>query len=310
MNSEVRAPVLAEGIAEYLAAVRVAPPGTPLETARLLADLHADRIAYPRPEGMAVTTSFAAGETPVRLYRPAGEGVLPGIVYFHGGGFTTGSIESYEPLAMALAEAADAVVVSVHYDRLPETTPRALLKQCYKALCWAAAMAGPLGIDADRLAVAGDSAGGFIAAQLAILVRDCSGPPLAAQLLCYGLFDIDETRPGYRSANDLVLSRPILDMMLATYRECDAIDPAPVPPLHCPDLSGLPPALLIGAEHDPLLDEARDYAERLRLAGVPAELLIAPQMPHGFLRAVRFSAPARREMRRLGDAFRALIDKD
>lgn len=300
-------PALAEGIADYVAAVRRSPAES-LEESRLVADRDADRIALPRPEGMTVTDSFVAGargETPVRIYRPADEGAQPAIVYYHGGGFTMGSIASYAPVAAALAEATRAAVVSVHYARLPEATPRAMLEECYQALCWTARVAGVLGIDSGRLAVAGDSAGAFLATLVAVMARDRRGPRLACQLLAYGVYDLDAARPAYRRARDPLLTLPIVEAMIRTYRDCDARDPSPLPaPLRCDDLSGLPPALLVGAEHDPLLDEGREYAERLRAAGVAAALHVAPSMPHGFLRAVRFSAPARDEMQRLGAAFR------
>ncbi|MES2497519.1 MAG: alpha/beta hydrolase [Pseudomonadota bacterium] len=304
---------LADGIADYIEAVRLAPVGQrpPLETARLLADRHADRIAIPLPAGMKTTTSFVVGdsrETPVRIYRPAGDGDQPALVYFHGGGFTIGSIESYEPLAMALAEASGATVISVHYRRLPEATPRAMIEDGFEALCWAVEMAENLRIDPGRIGVAGDSAGAFIAAQLAIMARDRGGPGLACQVLCYGMFDIDETRAAYRTAADPILSLPIIEAMVRTWRDCDARDPIDrPPPLRCDDLSRLPPAILLAAEHDPLRAEGEDYAVRLRAAGVSVETRTAPAMPHGFLRAVRFSGPARDEMRRLGQSIRTIL---
>jgi acetyl esterase len=299
---------LAEGIADYLAAVR-GVPGASLETARLLADRNAQRIAYPRPEGMTVADSFvvrAGRETPVRIYRPAGEGARRAIVYFHGGGFTTGSIESYDCFATALAEASGATVVSVHYMRLPEATPRALLEECYDALCWTAAMAEPLGISGP-LSVAGDSAGAFIATLLAMVARDSGGPALACQLLAYGVYDLDETRAAYRDSRDPVLTLPLLNAVIGAYRVADARDPSSWPaPLRCADLSGLPPALMLVGAHDPVSGEGAEYADRLRAAGIAVQSRTAPLMPHGFLRAVRFSAPARAEMRWLGDAFETL----
>lgn len=301
---------LAEGLADYIAVVRGAR-GASIEESRLLADLQADRIAYPKPAGMTIAGSHlarAGGEAPVRIYRPAGEGALPGIVYFHGGGFTTGSIESYEPVAMALAEASGAVVVSVHYDRLPEASPRTLIEQCYDALRRIVRMAGPLEIDAGRLAVAGDSAGACIAAMLAILARDRHGPRIACQLLCYGAYDLSGMRDAYRTTRDPILTTPVIEAMIRTWQECSVRDPAPLPmPLHCDALEGLPPALFLGAALDGLLEEGSEFARRLRDAGVPVIERVAPAMPHGFLRAVRFSAPARDEMRWLGDSFRNLI---
>lgn len=306
-------PELAEGLAEYLAAVRRGPgPPPPLEAARLLADRAAHRIAYPRAVGMAVTDSHVVGggiETPVRIYRHAGEGPRPAIVYLHGGGFTIGSVETYDCFATALAEATDATVISVHYARLPESTPHATLEQCHAVLGWTARMAGALGIDPERIAVAGDSAGAFLAAHLAVLARD-RGPGLIGQLLCYGAYDLDPARPVYATARDPALPRPVIEAMIATYRACDARGGDSLPaPLALPDLAGLPPAVLLGAEHDALLAEGRDYAARLRAAGVAVTERVAPGMCHGFLRAVRFSAPARDEMRRLGAAFRTLLQR-
>lgn len=305
-------PTLADGIADYIEAVRLAPAGQrpPLEAARLLADRHADRIAIPRPEGMKVASSFVVGddrETPVRIYRPAGDGPQPALVYFHGGGFTIGSIESYEPLAMALAEASGATVISVHYPRLPEATPRAMIEASFESLVWTHAMAEGLRIDPRRIGVAGDSAGAFIAAQLAILARDRGGPEVACQALLYGVFDIAE-RPAHRAAVDPVLTLPVIDAMLDTWRACDARDPIGlVPPLRNQDLSNLPPATMIVAEHDPMLEEGCDYAGALRKAGTIADVRTVPAMPHGFLRALRFSAPARDEMARLGRSIRTLL---
>lgn len=305
---------LAEGLTDYLAAVRRAPGAPPpLETARILADRDAHRIAYPRPAGMTVSDSYAVGcgaETAVRIYRPAGAGKQAAILYLHGGGFTIGSVESYDCLATALAEAADATVLSVHYARLPESTPRATLEQIYEVLRWAVRMADPLGIDPARIAVAGDSAGAFLATHLAVLARDRAGPAIAAQLLCYGVYDLDPAREAYAVARDPVLTRPIIEAMIGTYRECDARSGQPVPaPIALADLSNLPPAVLLGAEHDAVLAEAQDYAARLRVAGVAVTERVAPGMCHGFLRAVRFSEPARHEMRWLGAAFRTLLQR-
>lgn len=302
-------PALAEGLQEYLAAVR-RPPGAPLplEAARLLADRDAHRIAYPRPAGLTVSNTYivAGGtETPVRLYRPAGIGAIPAIVYFHGGGFSGGSIESYDCLATALAEASGALVVSVQYPRLPEATPRAALEICYAAMLWTMRMAGALKIDPTCISVAGDSAGAFLATHCAILARDRGDPPLRCQLLCYGVYDLNVEREAYAAARDPVLTRAVLTAMITIYQESDARGDVPLPaPLHVENLAGLPPAILLGAEHDSVLAEAQDYAARLTAAGVVAAARTAPGMCHGFLRAVRFSAPARDEMRWLGAQFR------
>jgi len=279
-----------------------------LETMRLIADRDAHRLACPRPAGMTVTDSYVVGETvetPVRIYRPAGEGAQPAILYLHGGGFTIGSIESYDCLAAALAQASGATVVSVHYARLPESTPRATIAQCHGVLCWTARMAESLGIDPARIAVAGDSAGAFLATHLAMQVRDRGGPALTCQLLCYGVYDLDPQREAYAAASDPALPRAVIDAMITTYRQCTERDAAPVPaPLRADDLSGLPPAVLLGAGHDPMATEGDEYASALRAAGVAVEERLATGMCHGFLRAMRFSSAARAEMLWLGTAFR------
>lgn len=288
-------PELAEGIAAYLAAVR-RPGPVLLETARLLADRDAHRIALARPAGMIVADSQVVGEgreTPVRLYRPAGEGTQPAIVYFHGGGFTTGSIESYDSLAAALAEASGATVVSVHYARLPEATPRAMLAECASVLGWVARMAEVLRIDPDRLAVAGDSAGAFLATHLA---AQRTGPTLVCQLLCYGAYALDASL----ATDDPGLPRPVIEAMVTTWRACSARDAEPL----ALDLSGMPPAILLTGEHDAFRTEGQAYAARLRDAGVQVTERVALGMCHGFLRALAFSKPARAEMAWLGETYR------
>lgn len=301
--------VLADGIADYLDAVRLAPEAAAsLAAARLIADRDAHRIAGPRPAGMTVRDSYVpdvAIETPVRIYRPVGDGALPAILYLHGGGFTIGSIETYDCLAAALAEACGAVVVSVHYARLPESTPRATIAQCHGVLRWMARMAGPLEIDPNRLAVAGDSAGACLATHIAMRARDGDGPALTCQLLCYGVYDLDPQREAYAISRDPGLRRPVIESMIATWHECARRDCAATPaPLHAL-LAGLPPAILLSAEHDPMRAEDEDYAAALRAAGVTVEARTAPGMCHGFLRAQHFSAPARAEMQWVGAAFRA-----
>lgn len=300
---------LADGLPDYLAAVRRPPEAAAsMEAARLIADRDAHRIACPHPAGMVVTDTYVVGsaiETPVRIYRPGRAAPGPAILYLHGGGFTTGSIESYDCLASALAQATGACVVSVHYARLPESTPRTMIAQGHEVLEWMARMAGPLGIDPALLAVAGDSAGAFLATHLAMRVRDGGGPSLVCQLLCYGVYDLDPDRKAYASTLDPVLPKSVIEAMIATYHQCEERDGEPtLAPLGVDDLSRLPPAVLLGAEHDPMVAEGREYATALRAAGVAVEERIARAMCHGFLRALRFSAPAREEMQWLGAAFR------
>lgn len=306
---------LADGVANYLDTVRRAPGIPPsLETTRLLADRDAHRIAYPRPPALRIVDTYIVGsgvETPVRIYRPAADTVgAHAILYLHGGGFTIGSIASYDGLATALAEATGATILSVHYARLPESAPSCVLEQCYGVLGWIHRQGALLGIDPARIAVAGDSAGAFFATHLALLARD-RGRPLACQLLCYGLFDLDPARPDYRASIDPGLPMAAIQAMLATYHACnDRSGTDALAPLDRRDLGGSPPAILLGAALDPLLSGGRDYAARLRDAGVVVAERKAANMCHGFLRAVGCSAPARNEMRWLGQAYREHMTKD
>jgi acetyl esterase len=186
-----------------------------------------------------------------------------------------------------------------------------MLEECYDVLCWMAEIASILDVDTRRIAVAGDSAGAFIAALLAIMARDRNGPALACQILFYGLYDLDETRESYQKSGDPILTLPIIKSMIATYRDCASRDSdPPSAPLHSESLAGLPPALLVGAEYDALLNEGQEYARRLHEAGVEAQMRIAERMPHGFLRAVRFSEPARAEMWQLGQAIRTYFQPE
>lgn len=305
------APMLAKGIAGYLAAVRRPPEAAvSLEAARLIADRDAHRIAGPRPAGMRVTDSYVpdvAIETAVRIYRPAGEGALPAILYLHGGGFTIGSIETYDCLAAALAEACGVVVVSVQYARLPESTPRATIAQCHGVLRWMARMAGPLEIDPALIAVAGDSAGACLATHVAMRARDDDGPALVGQLLFYGVYSLDPQREAYAMVRDPGLPRAVIESMIATWHDCAARDATVMSAPLDADLAGLPPAILLSAQHDPMREEGEDYATALLAAGVAVESRTAPGMCHGFLRAQHFSESARAEMWWLGAAFRTLL---
>lgn len=304
-------PEFAQGIADYIAATRAGGAGQArsLEESRLIADRNAAAIAIPRPPGMTVSNSFvvsAGRETPVRIYRPNAK-TRAALVYFHGGGFTTGSIETYDPLATALAEACDAVVISVGYRRLPEATPRAIYAEAAAAMAWAVENAETLSVSPARIGVAGDSAGALIAAQLAIAAGQWSVPKPCCQLLAYAMVDIDDTLDRYRDSADPILTMPVMEAIIRTFRACDGKDPGPEMPLRLTDPGNQPPAVMIAAEHDPLLAEDLAYEALLRECGVETKLRIAPAMPHGFLRAVRFSNAARDEMKWLGDSARRYL---
>lgn len=228
------------------------------------------------------------GEIPVRVYVPreaaAGE-LLPVLVYYHGGGFVIGSLDSYDSLCRAIANRADCIVVSVDYRLAPEHKFPAAVDDCCAALDWVEAMAEELGGDPDRIAIGGDSAGGNLAAVTAINARDNDGPPLVLQVLIYPVLGgAPETASHHDFAVGYLLTRKNILWFYDHYLndEAELSDPR-FAPLLADDLSGLPPTLLIVAGYDPLCDEGLAYGARLKEAGVTVDLARYPGMTHGFV---------------------------
>lgn len=221
-----------------------------------------------------------------RFYLPEGAGDCPGLtLFFHGGGWVVGTLETHDATARALARASGTAVLSVSYRLAPEHPYPLPVEDCYEALCWAAEQGPDLGIDPARLAVAGDSAGGNLAAACAILARDRRGPALRHQALIYPVTDRDYTTASYRENGGAggFLSTEMMDWFWSHYLGDTPNHAAPLAcVLHTPDLAGLPPATVITAEYDPLQDEGMAYATRLAEAEVPVEAAVADGMIHGF----------------------------
>lgn len=228
---------------------------------------------------------------PVRIYWPpvAVHSDLPIVVFFHGGGWALGDLDTHDPVARAHAVGAEAIVVSVDYRLAPEHPFPAGVDDCWAALRWVGDHAAELGGDPKRIAVAGDSAGGNLAAVMALLARDNGGPALAFQLLWYPTTAADLTLPSFtENANAPILDRDVIDAFLTWYLPgVDISDPTALPvtlaPANATDLSGLPPAYIGTAEHDPLRDDGAYYAKLLNGAGVPAELSNEPTLVHGYV---------------------------
>ena len=231
---------------------------------------------------------LAGGRRRLRVYRPAGarRGSRPVVVNFHGGGWTLGSVEGGDWLCSNVSADLDAVVVSVDYRLAPTDRFPAAVEDCYEATEWVAAQAPELGVDAGRLAVMGDSAGGNLAAVISLLARDRSGPAIASQILIYPATDLTMTSPSLTTnAEAPVLSTDEVRCFRGHYLgddEAAARDPR-ASPLLADDHSGLPPALVQVAEHDPIRDDGVRYAEALRSAGVPVRLTEYVGMPHGYI---------------------------
>jgi acetyl esterase len=246
-------------------------------------------LPMPEPLAMARVTNrripAPEAEIPVRIYHPRAAAGLPILVYYHGGGWVLGSLETHDTIARALAAAADCIVVSVDYRLAPEHPFPAAITDSVAAARWVGASAAELGGDSSRICVGGDSAGGNIATVVAAALRDAGGPPLAGQLLIYPATRLRAPREGslVSNAQGYFLTTADVDWFEDHYlgKTIDAADPR-VSPLLAGDLSRLPPALLITAQFDPLLDQGAAYARRLSEAGVDCTYVEYEGAIHGF----------------------------
>ncbi len=232
-----------------------------------------------------LTAPGPAGSLSVRLYRPSTEERLPVLVYFHGGGLVMGSNHSFEPLARELAYASGAAVAAVEYRLAPESPPPAQFDDAYAATEWIAANANDLDLDAERLGVAGDSAGGSLSAAVALAARDHAGPQISVQVLLYPGLDRDMGAPSITAMPDAPLLRhdDIVYMHELVNRSGDWPHSHYQVPAYATDLSDLPQAIVVTGECDPIRDWGERYADRLRQAGVQTTHTRYPGMYHGFL---------------------------
>ena len=225
------------------------------------------------------------GTIPVRIYTPAGSGPFPVLVYFHGGGWVLCNIDTHDPVCRSLANAAECVVVSVDYRLAPEHKFPAAADDCYAATQWVMNSASLINGDADRVAVGGDSAGGNLAAVVALMARDRGGRAPTFQLLIYPATDyyLPGTSSYQHNADGYFLTKDDMKWFWNHYlsNDADAANPCACP-LRAASLTGLPSALVITAEFDPLRDEGEMYATRLRESGVSARLVRYDGMIHGF----------------------------
>jgi acetyl esterase/lipase len=235
------------------------------------------------------------GKIGVRVYRPAGPatGSRPLVLNFHGGGFVFGDLRLSDWMCSSVAVTVGAVVVSVDYRLAPVHPFPAALDDCYAALVWAADNAGDLGAT-GRIGVMGESAGGNLSAVVCLLARDRGGPKISHQSLLYPPTDMTRMSPA--ASKSLIISEP--DML--AFRRLYLGDTDPAEPLASPllakDHTGLPPALIQVAEHDPLRDDGARYAAALRSAGVPVRFTEYVGMPHGYLNFPRVCRAARQAL--------------
>jgi acetyl esterase len=243
----------------------------------------------------------------LRIYSPAEQTLKGALLYFHGGGWVIGDLDSHDETCRRLCSGAGLKVISVDYRRAPETTYPGAAEDCYAATAWAAAHAIELDIDAGRIAVGGDSAGGNLAAAVALMARDRGGPPIAFQLLIYPVTDADFSRASYQeNAEGYLLSRRGMQWFWDQYvpDPDQRLEPYAAP-LQAARLADLPPALVQTAGFDPLRDEGEAYAQALRDAGVEVRQTRYPGLIHGFF-GMQEAIPAARPA--LQEAIAALRD--
>ena len=224
-------------------------------------------------------------DLPVRIYTPQGTGPFPVLVFFHGGGWVICNLDTHDALCRGLTNQAGCVVVSVDYQLAPEHKFPAAPHDCYAATQWVAAHGAALNIDATRIAVGGDSAGGNLAAVVAQMARDQGGPALLFQLLIYPATNFIAKTPSHEeNGSGYMLNRQDMSWFTNHYlnTEDDRTNPLASPAL-ASNLSGLPPALIITAEYDPLRDEGEAYGQQLAEAGVPVTVSRYDGMIHGFM---------------------------
>jgi acetyl esterase len=250
------------------------------------------QFTQPRPPAIGHVQDLEAGgpngPIPLRLYRPQGSApadVLPVLVYCHGGGWVMGDLDTHDTLCRELANLAGCALVAVDYRLAPEHRYPAAVTDCIAAARWVHDHADELKLDGLRLAVGGDSAGGNLAAVVSINARDRGGPPIAFQLLIYPATDMHCTAPSQaENGQGYLLTRDTIDYFVGHYI-ADRVQYGDwrASPLLCPDLSNLPPALVLTAGFDPLRDEGAFYAQRLTDSGNRTSYVLFPRQIHGFV---------------------------
>ncbi len=259
----------------------------------------ADKIVNFKPEEMhKISNRFvktADYDIPIRIYQPYGLDNLPILMYFHGGGFVVGNLETHDLTCRRLAKKANCIVISVDYRLAPEYKYPHAPNDCYAATKWAYENAKEFGGDAKRMATCGDSAGGNLATVIALMAREKKEFELLYQVLIYPTTDGTQTAPSIdQLADGYLLTKSLMAWFLNQYKDENTVIKDPYfSPLYAEDLSGLPPALVITAEYDPLKDEGTQYAERLKEAGVPVVFKEFKGMIHVFFQMPKLLKKAR-----------------
>jgi acetyl esterase len=305
-------------LASFEAAKRLAesvqPAGNPLETQRSIFRQMARSIAS--PEAVFLVEDYLIDEyketIPIRIYRPSNKPNLPVTLFFHGGWFIIGDLESHDLLARSLANASESVVIAVDYRLAPEHPFPAAIDDAYKALVWVSKNGKTLGLDSGRIAVAGDSAGGNIAAVVARKSKENGLTKVRYQALIYPVTDSSfSTKSWDEFADGPVITKSISQQAFGMYvAGSENLRNPEIAPLLAENLNGLPPAMVIIGEYDPLRDEGLAYAEKLITAGVDVKLLHYRGMPHGFVQMGALIDAGKDAVAEIGSAIRKALQGD
>jgi acetyl esterase len=252
-----------------------------------------------------------AGEIPVRIYTPTGNGPFPALVFFHGGGWVICDLDTHDSSCRSLCNGAGCVVVSVDYRLAPEHKFPAAPEDCYAATQWVSGHAAEINANPGKIAIGGDSAGGNLTAVVAQMVRDQGGPRLAFQLLIYPATDFTFDGPSiHENGQDYFLTNDDMKWFMNLYLNSDADKKNPLAsPLQSANLHGLPTALVITAEYDPLRDEGEAYGKRLKEAGVPVTISRYNGVIHGFFSMEPLTDKGKQAREECAQALRAVFAK-
>jgi acetyl esterase len=246
-------------------------------------------------------------DIPLRLHYPHSDPPYALLVYYHGGGWVIGDLDTHDALCQALAKTSQCLVVAVDYRLAPEHPYPAAIEDAYAATCWAADNAVSLHADPKRLAVIGDSAGGALATVVSMMARDKGGPEISLQVLIYPITDYNFDTPSYsKNAQGYMLSRELMQWFWNHYLEDITVAGHPyVSPLRAQNLDGLPQAMILTAEYDPLCDEGRAYAQKLQANGIDTTYSHYEGMIHGFIRMTTRLDQAKKALEEVSNKIKA-----
>lgn len=250
-----------------------------------------------------------AGKIPIRLYYPAKNSPLPVLIFFHGGGWVIGNLDTHDAICHALAKTSGCIVAAIEYRLAPEHQYPAAVEDAYAATVWISENAAAINADAKRIAVGGESAGGTLATVIALIARDRGGPQICLQILVYPVTNYAFNTQSYISnAEGFMVTREMMKWFWDQYLESREVADHPyVSPLRAADLCNLPPALVITAAYDPLCDEGEAYAAKLQQAGVEVKYIRYEGMIHGFFRMTSRLDKAKEALDEVAKALKELL---